>query len=353
MLFPTIVISTLILIVLRAFIWRGSNKMTILITFCLSFSGAVFVGNQLFAYFDYVYTNKTISRFKYAETRGKHSNDPVILIVGASHSYRGIIVKDVQNSLKSNALHYNVVDLTIGGLGLLEQDYYLDEFLKRNAAPEIVMLEISKRFEDPMREFLRSGIDDRMLPILDLTRLNWILDYALKTNDYQNIPHILNLYSIRGLKVGYINLGVTYDTIPEKDQVFMYGIQSESKKKNSNFTVQDIIYWSKKDLGTIPSAILEPAVLNWHKNFRNYQLKKLKKTGVRKVIFYAPPMIPDAYHAYMKSMCSFLDCLKMNDNEMNKVMSGDYWYNSTHLNKKGAIVYSNWFGNSLMDRLRE
>lgn len=348
-----IIIPIVLLLALRGLMWKGSlTKHKVLTSFTIFFFFAIFLEHYISSEFDLVYPNKTIERYKKAEQNVHASDKPVILYVGASHSYRGLIAHDIETELKKNDLYYTVVDLTIGGFGLLEQDYYIDKLLNDNATPEIVLLEISKRFEDPIREYLRPGIDDRMMPITDLNRTGWIFNYALETRRYTDIPHILYVSLVRNLGVGKFKIAASYDNISTSGQKFHHGIQKKLKKNSKLFSSEDIHIWSQKDLSKVKPQNIDPVILKWHKSFRSYQIKKLKKAGVQKVLFYAPPMISESYHAYMKSMCSFLGCIVMDDNDMNTILNGPFWYNETHLNKTGARIYSTWFGNVLANKLK-
>lgn len=285
---------------------------------------------------------------------------PSILIVGTSHSARGIDPAIVESVLEEKGYRRNVMLMALGGMSMLEQDYYIDELLNRmKKPPDDVFLEVSKRYENPIREYISQRMVDRVLASSDAARLLWAARFAIKNmvsgHDtalmWNGLQGIAEIAVFRFMNIGAMPvLKPVRDILPEKQEFFSG--REPASAKNPVFEFRQVQDWVHQGSGEIPAYELPEQEQKWVSGFRAWQEDKLAKRGVR-MAFHAPPMIPDDYTAYASAICGLMkaECIAMTGQEARSLLDGDVWYNVTHLNRGGAEVYSRWLGEQLAEYL--
>ncbi len=358
MTFTIMTFCALLLVVIRSVRWTGTNRDKL--GFCMFVATLFFtiaLSSVIFEREGYLYKNDTAQRMKYAVERTAQIGDrPFVVFVGGSHSFRGLIADEVQKQLKNDGLPHQVVDLTNGGMGLLEQDYHLEEYLKRiQRKPDVVFMEISKRFEDPLREYSRESIDDRMLPITDWSRYFWIVSHAMNIGNYTLLPHITKVMLLRVMNIGLLVKGEKWKDLPTLHQEMHHGVEMTIRKWKQVDAVkpEDVRAWAFFDFEELQPEKISKGKRAWLRDFRAYQARYLLAAGVEKVVYYPPPMMIEKYNAYARAICNDYRCFGMTDKNLQQKLNGPYWYNITHLNEAGARIYSVWLGKQLASYLKK
>lgn len=303
--------------------------------------------------FGFVRDGGTAMRVFRAVVEDAAGEKPVILMAGSSHS-QGIMPDVVERELEMRGYHYQVLVLATGGMGFLEQDYYIDSFLKTVTSPPThIFLEVSNRYRNPVRDYINQSRTDRVLATSDWTRLSWAARFVAENLEAEEmwigIGRIAEMALLRLSCTSVLNMLVRIENIdPERK------FPSKRRKKRQQFLYAHVERWAGSDPSSLSSYALPENEKAWLSSFRSWQEEKFVRYGVD-MHLYAPPMAQEDYEAYAEAVCALSDqgCIAMSGRMARDLLGGDVWYNATHLNREGAEIYSRWLGNAIADYLEK
>jgi hypothetical protein len=256
---------------------------------------------------------------------------PRILIVGSSHSARGL-----DGDLLQAELQTPIAQLSRAGAFAFEQDAGLDKYLA-HASPPVVLIELGSEFYINSQRHLFAPYN---IEHADLRRTWWGVRLVVGRPDL-SIPEQFEAAwdRVRHMLARVMNAGIVrqarHDPVwPEK------GFRPTSERPAS-LTDDDI----QRSLATEDGPATNVAAAL---TFRQWQRDKVLAAGVGKVRFFVPPIADPARRGWADALCAALgqDCMPM-DSALVKSIPAGMWADEVHLRPEGARIYTHWFAERL------
>ncbi|MFC7291668.1 hypothetical protein [Hirschia litorea] len=277
-----------------------------------------------------------------------NTDAPIALFLGASLSRNAIDDQLLTQLLREQGYPHQAINLSLQGSSLQERNKALQEYLKRAPrAPDIVFLSVVQEFDElSAYVFKVAKFSDRAIDQFDLPSAQWAGLGIVGGSCYGTVGCIKDIVfggihlSLNSLNVGLLSGGERFadvETLPAYDP---------QTKPREDLSDQDIVEGL--------SEILPIQARNgphWAMSFRAMQRDQLVQAGVRKINYYAPPVINADVRGYTQNVCAGelkdFTCIPANSAELLDQLKSQLWFDSEHLLVDGARIYTEWLAKQI------
>ena len=264
---------------------------------------------------------------------------PIIAFSGASYSRNGIDPERLTLALRERGYPHQVVNLSIEAASILERDKHLSQFITgAGRTPDIVFVEVAQDFDHRAAYmFGNSKFNARAIEQYDLATTAWT-SFGILGGACQGVKGcvldagFLTAHSVLNFfNVGLIGSGETpasVGAVPAYDPQFQPRAESVTEQA-----------FERIDQAPVDGP-------QWVRSYRVQQRNRLLEQGVRSVAYYQPPALSPETRAYADALCrgELVDqiCLSPDDPSLMADLSGDYWFDPSHLLDTGTAIYNAW-----------
>ncbi len=273
---------------------------------------------------------------------------PIALFLGASLSRNALDDTQLTKLLRDKGYPHRAVNLSLQGSSLQERNKALQEYLKRSPqAPDVVFLSVVQEFDElSAYVFKVAKFSDRAIDQFDLPAAQWAGLGIVGGSCYGAVGCVKDIafggihLTLNSLNVGLLSSGEPFDDV-EKSPA--YDPQTTPREDQ---TTEEIVTGLSE---TLPVEPLDGP--HWAKSFRAMQRDQLLKAGVRKINYYAPPVVDPGIRAYTQNVCagelSDFTCIPSNDAELLEQLKSQIWFDPQHLLADGAAIYTDWLATQI------
>lgn len=275
-----------------------------------------FVFDKIFLFFIFASPQKEVDERLELMVNGKVNKE--IIILGSSLGARNIIASEIEKKTAHSA--YN---LAYPGSNIEFHEFALRTLLKFNKAPKVVLLPV----DYPMAFLPDTILNFRLERLYPLVRYNHINDELVARGERNFIASHLFVLG----RINKSNLKLRQKRFNASDTLFADGsMPIRFQRKNADWTIKKFVkYDATKELAVKLECFKKIIEMCKAKNIqlmlvRTPSLNEADPTFNKRIIELAGSEIP------------FLDY-----NHQNPVYRNtDYYYDKNHLNRKGAMVFS-------------
>ena len=285
----------------------------------------------------------------------------IIIIEGGSHAARAVNFRVIENQLKDRGYSSLVLQFAVTGANHFERLWLLTLFSE--ILPEESWHDLSRRNvvllreasliydNSPIEQFQYNLYRDRTIAYLE--PWNAILAaYAVvlhsTTQDSQipwgNMKELFLHGLLSGLNIGVVHRLDWYHHIDLLKPIYML------KKQETSFKF-DGLHPIWEEIKEKPE--IKPLNLSWKEKTVDVRIKTIIKCPVS-LAFFSVPVTRNGYANYLaRYKKSYPDAFVIpysNDMDfLTRLDDSTCWYDISHLLKKGALLYSNWLADELVE----
>ena len=270
---------------------------------------------------------------------------PIILFLGASFSRNAIDGEALTEDLRQLGYPHRVINLSLEGASLQERDAHLREFLDYSGlVPDVVFIEAAQEFDaDPTYVFRVAKFSDRAIGQFAPRAVFWSLK-GLSQGQCDGLVNCGKSWGFLAAHAGmnFTNLGLlaTGEALSGVEAIPAYDPQ-DTRRDEFILTADEIAAHLDETVTFEPSS--GPS---WARLFRTEQRAFLEETGVRRIAYYYPPVLPASDRAYVAGLCAGeladYPCIAPVDPGLLHALKGEFWFDEKHLLTPGADIYRGW-----------
>ncbi len=276
------------------------------------------------------------------------SDAPIALFLGASLSRNAIDDALLTELLREKGYPHQVINLSLQGSSLQERNKALQEYLKRAPrAPDVVFLSVVQEFDElSAYVFKVAKFSDRAIDQFDLPAAQWAGLGIVGGSCYGAVGCVKDVVlggihlGLNSLNVGLLSSGEAFEDV---ESLPAYDPQT---KPRQNQTDQEII----EGLSVILPVEARDGP-HWAMSFRAMQRDQITNAGVRKINYYAPPVVDAGVRAYTQNICAgeLIDfvCISSNEAQLLDQLKTQLWFDPEHLLVDGAEIYTRWLATKI------
>lgn len=273
---------------------------------------------------------------------------PIALFLGASLSRNALDDQQLTKLLRAQGYPHRAINLSLQGSSLQERNKALQEYLDRAPrAPDVVFLSVVQEFDElSAYVFKVSKFSDRAIDQFDLPAAQWAGLGIIGGSCYGVVGCVKDTafggihLTLNSLNVGLLSSGEKFSAV---EKLPAYDPQETPREEQ---TTQEIVEGLNKVLDV--DAHDGP---HWAKSFRAMQREQLREAGVRKINYYAPPVVDAGVRSYTQNVCagelSKYNCIQANDPELLNQLKSQIWFDPEHLLSDGAEIYTSWLATKI------
>ncbi|WP_445454327.1 hypothetical protein [Flavobacterium sp. 25HG05S-40] len=290
----------------------------------LIFGLMFFVLDKIFIFFIAVSPDKEVDKRLELLINGKINKELVVL--GSSRGARNIIASEIEKKTGHSA--YN---LAYPGSDIEFHEFIVRSLLKFNNAPKVILLSV----DYPMALLPDSILNFRLDRMYPLVKYNYINDELIARGEKNIIAS--NLFALS--RMNKTNFDIRQKKFTALDTLYADGSMPISfQKPNEDWTASKVTAYNQK-------KELQVKVASFQKIIALCQRKNIK------LIIIQPPLFDEMDRAFKKRLqqlshfkVPFLEYNTQNPVYKNKA----YFYDKTHLNRKGALVFTDEIANYII-----
>ncbi|RRQ48837.1 hypothetical protein DZC72_14315 [Maribacter algicola] len=282
----------------------------------LLFSIVFFVVEKLFYFFLFISPSLEVDRRLENLLEGNINKD--LVIFGSSRGARDLIAHQIEDSLNLSAFN-----LSYPGSNIEFHEFLLESLLKYNTSPKAVLLTV----DDPVEFISNESLGFRFDRMYPLAKYNYINNELIEREEKNVLSRFLVL-----ARFNQSNLNILQKRFNTVDSIQVCGSMPISfQKENIKFNYGKIDHYSLNEENEV--------LINAFERFQ-----KLCLTNDIDLHIVFPPNFK-AHNPDFERRIKELSDKKVHhyiySNSTSQYSDSDYYHDATHLNKDGAVLFTN------------
>ncbi|MFV8346506.1 hypothetical protein [Flavobacterium sp. ZB4P13] len=282
----------------------------------LLFGFVFFILDKLFYVFLYVSPNLEVDKRLELLLKGKINKE--IIVMGSSRGARNVVASQIEKETSLSA--YNI---SYPGSNIEFHQFLLETLLKYNQKPKIIVLVL----DDPAQLLDAESINFRVERLYPLVKYNYINQELIKRGEKNELSWFLCL-----ARINKSNFNIRNKKFTVEDSIRSCGsmpLSFHRKKRAYNYVVDTLRYPIEKELEIKKVAF---------SRFQNL----CKRNDIRLILAFSPNF--KTHNKHFENRIKQLSFPKnqffIYDTTNTKYRNKDYFYDESHLNIKGAKLFT-------------